>query len=57
MHGYLRFSFWISIAPDMIYLSHIVIVWEKYFPLVGIVLKTDVKMIAKKTLTVTLTVF
>ena len=28
-----------SIAPDMIYLSHIVIIWEKkYFPLVGTVL-------------------
>ena len=29
MRGYPQFSFWISIAPDMIYLSHIVIVWEK----------------------------
>ena len=25
-------SFWISIAPDMIYLSHIVIIWEKILP-------------------------
>ena len=39
MRGYPQLSFWISIAPDMIYLSHIVIIWEKYFPLVGIVLK------------------
>ena len=39
MRGYPQFSFWISIAPDMIYLSHIVIIWEKYFPLVGNVLK------------------
>ena len=39
MRGYLQFSFWISIAPDMIYLSHTVIIWEKYFPLVGTVLK------------------
>ena len=39
MRGYPQFSFWISIAPDMIYLSHTVITWEKYFPLVGTVLK------------------
>ena len=39
MRGYPQFSFWISIAPDMIYLSHIVIIWETYFPLVGTVLK------------------
>ena len=31
MRGYPQFSFWISIAPDMIYLSHIVIIWE-FFP-------------------------
>ena len=41
MRGYPQFSFWISIAADMIYLSHIVIIWEKYFPLVGTVLKKD----------------
>ena len=29
MHGYPQFSFWISIATDIIYLSHIVIIWEK----------------------------
>ena len=29
MSGYPQFSFWISIAADMIYLSHIVIIWEK----------------------------
>ena len=29
MRGYPQFSFWISKAPDMIYLSHIVIIWEK----------------------------
>ena len=40
MRGYPQFSFWISIAADMIYLSHIVIMWgKKYFPLVGTVLK------------------
>ena len=39
MRGYPQFSFWISIVADMIYLSHIVIIWEKYFPLVGTVLK------------------
>ena len=34
-----QFSFWNWIAPDMIYLSHIVIIWEKkYFPFVGTVL-------------------
>ena len=38
MRGYPQFYFWISIAADMIYLSHIVITWEKYFPLVGTVL-------------------
>ena len=35
MRGYLLFSFWISIAPDMIYLSHIVIIWEKRLPISG----------------------
>ena len=39
MRGYPQFSFWISIACDMIYLSHIVIMWEKCFPLMGTVLK------------------
>ena len=34
MHGYPQFSFWISIAPDMIYLSHIVIIWEKILPII-----------------------
>ena len=29
MRRYPPFSFWILIAPDMIYLSHIVIIWEK----------------------------
>ena len=38
MRGYPQFSFWILIAADMIYLSHIVIIWEKYSPLVGTVL-------------------
>ena len=38
MRGCPHFSFWISIARDVIYLSHIVIIWEKYFPLVGTVL-------------------
>ena len=33
------FFFGISIAGDMMYLSHMVITWEKYFPLVGTVLK------------------
>ena len=33
MRGYPQFSFWISIAPDMIYLSHIVIIWEKILPI------------------------
>ena len=35
MRGYPQFSFWISIAPDMIYLSHIVIIWEKILPSSG----------------------
>ena len=37
MRGYPKFSFWISIAPDhdMIYLSHIVIIWEKILPISG----------------------
>ena len=35
MRGYPQFSFWISIAPDMIYLSHIVIIWEKILPISG----------------------
>ena len=35
MHGYTQFSFLISIAPDMIYLSHIVIIWEKILPISG----------------------
>ena len=29
------FSFWILIAPDMIYLPHIVIIWEKILPISG----------------------
>ena len=41
MRDYPQFSLWISVAADMIYLSHIVIIWEKkYFPLVGTVLKS-----------------
>ena len=40
MLGYPQFSFWISIAPDMIYLSQIVIPGKKNFPLVGAVLKS-----------------
>ena len=40
MRGYPQFSFWISIAPDMIYLSHIVMIWGKYFLLVGTVLSS-----------------
>ena len=35
MRGYPQFSFWISIAPDMIYLSHMVIIWEKILPISG----------------------
>ena len=35
MRGYPQFSYWISIAPDMIYLSHIVIIWEKILPISG----------------------
>ena len=35
MRGYPQFSFWTSIAPDMIYLSHIVIIWEKILPISG----------------------
>ena len=35
MPGYPQFSFWISIAPDMIYLSQIVIIWEKILPISG----------------------
>ena len=35
MCGYPQFSFWNSIAPDMIYLSHIVIIWEKILPICG----------------------
>ena len=35
MRGYPQFSFWISIAPDMIYLAHIVIIWEKVLPISG----------------------
>ena len=27
------FFFWISIAPDMIFLSQIVIIWEKILPI------------------------
>ena len=30
-----QFSFWISVAPDMIYLSRIVIIWEKILPISG----------------------
>ena len=32
MCGYPSF-FWISIAPDMIFLSQIVIIWEKILPI------------------------
>ena len=35
MCGYPQFSFWISIAPDMIYLSYLVIIWEKILPISG----------------------
>ena len=35
MRGYPQFSFWISIAPDIIYLSHKVIIWEKILPISG----------------------
>ena len=35
MRGYPQFSFWISITPDMIYLSHIVIIWKKILPISG----------------------
>ena len=35
MRGYPQFSFWISIAADMIYLSHIVIIWEKILSISG----------------------
>ena len=35
MRGYPQFSFWILIAADMIYLSHIVIIWEKILPISG----------------------
>ena len=42
MRGYPQFYFWISIAVDMIYLSHVVFMREKkYFPLVGTVLKRN----------------
>ena len=41
MRGYSQFSFWISIAPDMIYLSHIVIIWEKILPITGLEIATD----------------
>ena len=33
MCGYPQFSFWISIAHDMIYLSHII--WKKILPISG----------------------
>ena len=53
MRGYPQFSFWISIVPDMMYLSHIqvtvVIIWEKYFPLVGTFLKNGKHMSNKLT--------
>ena len=32
MRGYPQFSFWISIAPDMVFLPHIVIIWQKILP-------------------------
>ena len=35
-----QFSFWISIAPDMIYLSHKVIIWEQIHPLVDTILNS-----------------
>ena len=35
MRGYPQFSFWISTAPDMIYLYQIVIIWEKILPISG----------------------
>ena len=28
-----QFSLWMSIAPDMIYMSHIVIIWKKILPI------------------------
>jgi len=39
MRGYPQFSFWISIAPDMMCLSPIVIIWEKILPISGTALK------------------
>ena len=33
IRGYPSFFFWISIAPDMIFLSQIVIIWEKILPI------------------------
>ena len=33
MRGYPSFFFWISIARDMIFLSQIVIIWEKILPI------------------------
>ena len=35
MSGYPKFSLWNLIVLGIIYLSHIVINWKKYFPLVG----------------------
>ena len=35
MRSYPKFSFWILIAADMIYLSQIVIIWEKILPISG----------------------
>ena len=37
--GYPQFFCWISIPLTTTYLSPTVIIWEKYFPLVGTVLK------------------
>jgi len=35
LFNYPQFSFWISIAPDMIYLTHIIIIWEKILAISG----------------------
>ena len=39
MRGYPQLSFWMSIAPDMIYLSPMVVIWEKILPISGTALK------------------
>ena len=35
MRGYPQFSLWVSTALGIIYLSHIVIIWEKILPISG----------------------